>query len=139
MAYSPEKIEELKTEITRVKGVIASIDKTIAERIDVDISRYETQSDIGRRRIDKTPISDLRKLKADYRRELVALKVELIREVKAKIASLKELIHDLEIKKLAGGRVATKLKEAREELEETEEYLGKIAPVRRARQIMVRF
>lgn len=143
MNFSDKKIEELKLEIKELKELISNIQKKITLRVDQDIDKYEMQTEVGRRRVDKIKFKDHMLARKEYKIEIAKKTSDLMTELFEKKRYLTMRLEQLIQAKEEGKRVSTKIKNIEDELELLNQdiayYMPKKSNNNRIRQILVRF
>jgi hypothetical protein len=72
-------VEEVKAALERAREISRAIDSTLAGRVGSDVSSFEIETNLGRRRLDKIPLSELLKAKDYYQKEIARLEERLKR------------------------------------------------------------
>jgi hypothetical protein len=72
-------MEELKEELERAKAIYRAIDQAVKGRVDTDVSSFEIQTNLGKRRLDKIPLPELLKTRDYYQKEITRLEAKLRR------------------------------------------------------------
>jgi hypothetical protein len=72
-------VEEVKAALERAREISRAIDSTLAGRVGKDVSSFEIETNLGRRRLDKIPLPELLKAKDYYQKEIARLEERLKR------------------------------------------------------------
>jgi hypothetical protein len=72
-------MEEVKAELEKAKAIYRAIDEAVAGRVNADVDSFEIQTNLGKRRLDKIPLTELLKTRDYYQKEITRLEARLRR------------------------------------------------------------
>ena len=76
----PRRIVEREEELEKMIAIISAIDDAILGRAKKDVSHYEIETSLGKRRLDKIPLPELLKTRDYYYEKIAQLRNEIRRE-----------------------------------------------------------
>jgi hypothetical protein len=72
-------VEEVKEALERAREISRAIDATIAGRVGSDVSSFEIETNLGKRRLDKIPLKELLEARTYYQKEIARLEARVRR------------------------------------------------------------